>query len=172
MRTMKVTRSRDKWLLAVLSCVAATAASAAPADQRIAEVMAERVRLQRSLSEWLGNTLAQPASPYRVDPVVQVFLKGEMREFQQQEEVTGGDVKFGGTKATTKLPGLGYADTGGGAGSPEVVLKGSGRKVTRTVRELDMTVTRMVIRLFVDPAMPTDRREVIRSLAVDLAGIE
>jgi hypothetical protein len=140
-------------------------------EQRIAEVVAARIELQRSLSEWLAGTLAQPAAPFRVDPVVQITLRGEVRELQQQEETTGGDVKFGG-KTSMKLPGLGYADAGAGNGQPEVVLRGPGKRTTRTLRQLDMNVTRLVVRLYVDPAMPKDRRELVRTLAADLVGLE
>lgn len=139
-------------------------------DNRIAEVVAAKIELQRSLGEWLAQSLAKPAQPFRVDPVVQVVLRGEVRELQQQEESVGGDVKFGG-KTSMKLPGLGYADAGGN-NTPEVVLRGPGKRITRTLRQLDMNVTRMVVRLYVDPAMPRDRRELLRNLASDLVGVE
>lgn len=139
-------------------------------EERIAEVTAAKIELQRSFGEWLAGSLSKPASPFRVDPVVQVVLRGEVRELQQQEETVGGDVKFGG-KTSMKLPGLGYADSGGN-NTPEVVLRGPGKRTLRTLRQLDMFVVRLVVRLYVDPAMPKDRRELIRSLAVDLAGIE
>ncbi|MGB8931273.1 MAG: hypothetical protein WCC48_08505, partial [Anaeromyxobacteraceae bacterium] len=136
----------------------------------MAEVVAAKIEMQRSLSDWLAGSLGKPAAPFRVDPVVQVTLRGEIRELRQEEETVGGDVKFGG-KTNMKLPGLGYADAGGN-NTPEVVLKGPGKKTTRTVRELDLSVVRLVVRLYVDPAMPKDRRQLIKSLATDLVGIE
>jgi hypothetical protein len=154
--------------IALLVAVPATAAETQ--DNRIAEVVAAKIELQRSLGEWLAGSLAKPAQPFRVDPVVQVILRGEVRELQQQEESIGGDVKFGG-KTSMKLPGLGYADSGGSA-QPEVILRGPGKKTTRTVRQLDMNLVRMVVRLYVDPQMPRDRRELLRGLAADLAGVE
>lgn len=157
---------------AVAAAIALLAAgrpvTAAAEENRIAEVLAAKIELQRSLSDWLAGSLAKPAAPFRVDPVVQVILRGEVRELQQQEETIGGDVKFGG-KSSVKLPGLGYTDT---SDSPEVMLRGPGKRTTRTVRQLDMSVVRMVVRLFVDPAMPKDRRELIRNLAGELVGIE
>lgn len=155
---------------AIALLVAASASAAETQDNRIAEVLAAKIELQRSLGEWLAGSLAKPALPFRVDPVVQVVLRGEVRELQQQEETIGGDVKFGG-KTSMKLPGLGYADSGGNA-TPEVVLRSPGKRTIRTTRQLDMNVMRMVVRLYVDPEMPRDRRELIRGLASDLAGIE
>jgi hypothetical protein len=155
---------------ATVLLVAGPVAAAETRDNRIAEVTAAKIELQRSLGEWLAGSLSKPAMPFRVDPVVQVILRGEVRELQQQEETVGGDVKFGG-KTSMKLPGLGYADAGGN-NTPEVTLRGPGKRTTRTLRQLDMYVDRLVVRLFVDPAMPKDRRELIRALASDLAGIE
>lgn len=157
--------------LAAVLLGAVPAAAAEPKDERIAEVVAAKIELQRSLGEWLAGSLAKPAQPFRVDPVVQVVLRGEVRELQQSEESVGGDVKFGG-KTSMKLPGLGYADSGGGGGQPEVILRGPGKKTTRTIRQLDMNVVRMIVRLYVDPQMPRDRRELLRGLATDLAGAE
>ncbi len=154
--------------VALFTCLGAAAVE--PPNQRIAEVVAARIELQRSLSEWLAGSLAQPASPYRVDPVVQIVLRGDVKELTQSEETIGGDVKFGG-KTSMKLPGLGYADAGGN-NAPEIVLRGPGKKTTRTLRQLDMQVERMVVRLYVDPAMPKDRRTFIQGLAADLVGIE
>ncbi|HSM92330.1 MAG TPA: FliG C-terminal domain-containing protein [Anaeromyxobacteraceae bacterium] len=157
--------------LAIAAAIVLLAAgSASAAETRIAEVVAAKIEMQRSLSDWLAGSLGKPAAPFRVDPVVQVTLRGEIRELRQEEETVGGDVKFGG-KTSMKLPGLGYADAGGN-NTPEVVLKGPGKKTTRTVRELDLSVVRMVVRLYVDPAMPKDRRQLIKTLAADLVGIE
>jgi len=150
--------------------VAGPVAAAESRESRMAEVIAAKIELQRSLGEWLAGSLAKPAQPFRVDPVVQVVLRGEYRELQQQEEQLGGDVKIGG-KSSMKLPGLGYADTGSG-GTPEVILRSPGRRTTRTTRQLEMSVVKMVVRLYVDPAMPRDRRELLRTLASDLTGIE
>jgi hypothetical protein len=155
---------------AIALLVALPVVAAETQDNRIAEVVAAKIELQRSLGEWLAGSLAKPAQPFRVDPVVQVVLRGELRELQQQEETLGGDVKIGG-KTSMKLPGLGYADSGSG-GTPEVVLRSPGKRTIRTTRQLDMNVLRMVVRLYVDPAMPRDRRELIRNLASDLVGIE
>ncbi len=155
---------------AVALLVAGPVSAAENQDNRIAEVVAAKIEMQRALSEWLAGSLSKPAQPFRVDPVVQVVLRGDIRELQQSEESVGGDVKFGG-KTSMKLPGLGYADAGGN-NTPEVVLRGPGKKTTRTVRQLDMSVVRMMVRLYVDPAMPRDRRELLRNLAADLVGIE
>jgi hypothetical protein len=158
-------------IAAAIAMLAAGSASAAESQEnRIAEVVAAKIELQRSLSEWLAGSLGKPAAPFRVDPVVQVVLRGEVRELRQEEETVGGDVKFGG-KTSMKLPGLGYADAGGN-NTPEVVLRGPGKKTTRTTRQLDLSVVRMVVRLYVDPAMPKDRRQLIRTLAAELVGIE
>lgn len=162
---------RGTAVAAAIALLAAGSASAAePKDERIAEVVAAKIELQRSLGDWLGASLAKPAAPFRVDPVVQVILKGVVKELQQEEETSGGDVKFGG-KTSMKLPGLGYADAGG-SNTPEVILRGPGKKTVRTLRQLDMNVVRLIVRLYVDPAMPKDRRELLRGLAIDLAGIE
>src|SRR5512146_211390 len=136
---------------AVAMLVAGPVSAAENQDNRIAEVVAAKIEMQRALSEWLAGSLSKPAQPFRVDPVVQVVLRGDIRELQQSEESVGGDVKFGG-KTSMKLPGLGYADAGGN-NTPEVVLRGPGKKTTRTVRQLDMSVVRMMVRLYVDPAM-------------------
>lgn len=156
--------------IALLVAGPVSAAESQENQNRIAEVVAAKIELQRALGEWLAGSLAKPAAPFRVDPVVQVVLRGEVRELQQQEESVGGDVKFGG-KTSMKLPGLGYADAGGN-NTPEVVLRGPGKRITKTLRQLDMNVVRMVVRLYVDPSMPRDRRELLRNLASDLVGVE
>jgi hypothetical protein len=171
MPRMHETGWRGGAIAAAIAMLAAGSASAAESQEnRIAEVVAAKIELQRSLSEWLAGSLGKPAAPFRVDPVVQVVLRGEVRELRQEEETVGGDVKFGG-KTSMKLPGLGYADAGGN-NTPEVTLRGPGKRTTRTTRQLDLSVVRMVVRLYVDPAMPKDRRQLIKSLAGDLVGIE
>jgi hypothetical protein len=171
MPRMRDTGTWDRAIAVAMALVVVGSAGAAEQqDHRIAEVVAARVELQRALGEWLAGSLAKPAQPFRVDPVVQLVVRGEVRELQHQEETIGGDVKFGG-KTSVRLPGLGFADAGGNA-TPEVVMRTPGKRTLRTTRQLDVQVVRMVVRLYVDPAMPKDRRELIRALAADLAGIE
>ncbi len=158
----------------LVALVWATGANAvAEPGDRHGVVLAARVELQRQLGDWLTKSLAGPAEPYRVDAAVRLEMRGVVREVRaKQENITPG-VKIG-AKNKVKLPGLGMVEGGGGqtALMPEIAIEG-GTRVTESVsRQLETEVTKMTIMLFVDPAMPKDRRDFLVRLASDLAGLD
>ncbi|HEY6001535.1 MAG TPA: FliG C-terminal domain-containing protein, partial [Anaeromyxobacter sp.] len=160
-------------LALVLALSAAPVARASEAGDRLGEVVAARIDMQRQLGEWLTRSLSGPAEPYRVDVVVRLELRGAVREVRAKQANVTPSVKVGG-KNKLKLPGLGTVDGGGGQANllPEITIDG-GTRVTESVsRQLETEVARMTVLLFVDPAMPADRRELLARLAGELAGIE
>jgi flagellar motor switch protein FliG len=152
---------------------AATGARAAESGDRIGTVVAARIELQRQIGEWLTHSLAGAAEPHRIEAVVQLELRGFVRELRTKQENVIPSVKIGG-KSRVKLPGLGMVDGGGGQGNlmPEINIDG-GARVSETVsRQLETEVAKLKVMLFVDPSMPKDRRGLLVQLASDLAGID
>lgn len=146
---------------------------AAESGDRIGSVVAARIELQRQIGEWLTKSLAGTAEPYRVEAIVQLEMKGSIREVRSKQESAVPSVKIGG-KNRVKLPGLGMVEGGGGQGNlmPEISIDG-GTRVSETVsRQLETEVARLKILLFVDPSMPQGRRDMLVDLVTDLAGID
>ncbi len=156
-----------------IALAAAAGARAAESGDRIGNVFAARIELQRVIGDWLTKCLAGTAEPYRVEAIVQLEMKGAIREIRSKQESAVPSVKIGG-KNRVKLPGLGMVEGGGGQGNlmPEITVDG-GSRVSETVsRQLETEVARLKVILFVDPQMPQDRRELLNDLVVDLAGID
>ncbi len=158
-------------LLAVALVLPEPARPADPAD-RMGAVLAVRIELQQQLSAWLTSSLAAPAEPWRVVAAAQLELRGSVRETLRQEEQPGSEVKLSSARSV-KLPGLGVVDgTSDAPGSPNIQFKIPGRKINQVTRSLETAVERMTLRLFVDPRMPADRRELLRKVAGELAGAD
>jgi flagellar motor switch protein FliG len=158
---------------AVAALVCATAASAAEQGDRFGAVVAARLELQQKLGTWITQSLSGAAEPYRVEAVVRVEMRGVVREVRAKQANATPSVRIG-AKSKVKLPGLGMVDGGGGQTGlmPEINIDG-GTRVTESVsRHLETEVTKFTILLFVDPAMPKDRRELLVRLAGELAGID
>jgi flagellar motor switch protein FliG len=156
-----------------IALAAAVGVRAAESGDRIGNVFAARIELQRQVGDWLTKSLAGTAEPYRVEAIVQLELRGAIREIRSKQESAVPSVKIGG-KNRVKLPGLGMVEGGGGQGNlmPEITVDG-GTRVSETVsRQLETEVARLKVMLFVDPAMPQDRRDLLNDLVVDLAGID
>lgn len=135
-------------------------------------VLAIRLELQQQLGAWLTASLAAPAEPYRVVATAQLQVRGDVRETVQHEEQPGSEFRVGAAKSV-KLPGLGVVNgAADGAGSPNIQLKIPGRKTAQVTRTLETAVERMNIRLFVEPKMPAERRELLKKVAGDLAGAD
>lgn len=135
-------------------------------------VLAIRLELQQQLGAWLTASLAAPAEPYRVVATAQLQVRGDVRETVQHEEQPGSEFRVGAAKSV-KLPGLGLVNgTADGAGSPNIQLKIPGRRTAQVTRTLETAVERMNIRLFVEPKMPAERRDLLKKVAGDLAGAD
>ncbi|WP_242394601.1 FliG C-terminal domain-containing protein [Anaeromyxobacter oryzisoli] len=135
-------------------------------------MIAARIELQRQLGDWLTKSLAGPAEPFRIEVSVRLDLRGQIHEIREKQQSVAPDVKIGG-KNRVKLPGFGTVD-GGGQGTvvPEINIGGGGRVVEQVTRQLETEVNQMTVLLFVDPAMPKQRRELLTRLASDLAGVD
>jgi flagellar motor switch protein FliG len=170
---MSIPRGLARAAAAALALAGAVGVLAAESADRGGSVVASRIELQRLIGDWLTKCLAGTAEPYRVEAVVQLDMKGSIRELRSKQENGIPSVKIGG-KNKVKLPGLGMVD-GGGAGQnimPEISIDG-GSRVSETVqRQLETEVSRLKVILFVDPSMPKDRRELLVQLVTDLAGID
>jgi flagellar motor switch protein FliG len=148
-------------------------AFAAEPGSRFGAVVAARLEMQQRLGTWLTQSLSGAAEPYRVEAAVSIEMRGVVREVRAKQANATPSVRIG-AKSKVKLPGLGMVDGGGGQTGlvPEINIEG-GTRVTESVsRQLETEVTKFTIRLFVDPEMPKDRRELLVRLAGDLVGID
>jgi flagellar motor switch protein FliG len=158
-------------VVAALACFGV--AIAAEPRERMGAVVAARLELQQRLGTWVTQSLAGAAEPYRVEAAVSIDMRGVVREVRQKQGTSTPSVRIG-AKSKVKLPGLGMVDGGGGQTGlvPEINIEG-GSRVSETVsRQLETEVTKFTIRLFVDPEMPKDRRELLVRLAGELVGID
>jgi len=170
---MAISRGLGRAALVAVALAGASGALAVESGDRIGNVVAARIDLQRQIGEWLTKSLSGAAEPYRIEVVVQLEMRGFVREVRAKQENVTPSVKIGG-KNRVKLPGLGMVDGGGGQGNlmPEINIEG-GTRVSETVsRQLETEVARLKVILFVDPSMPKDRRELLVQLGSDLAGID
>lgn len=170
---MVTSRGWGRIAAAAIALAATAGVRAAESGDRIGNVFAARIELQRVIGDWLTKCLAGTAEPYRVEAIVQLELKGAIREIRSKQESAVPSVKIGG-KNRVKLPGLGMVEGGGGQANlmPEITVDG-GSRVSETVsRQLETEVARLKVILFVDPQMPQDRRELLNDLVIDLAGID
>lgn len=157
--------------VAAFLCV--SGARAAEQGERMGAVVAARLELQQRLGTWLTQSIAGAAEPYRVEASVSIEMRGVVREVRNKQANATPSVRIG-AKSKVKLPGLGMVDGGGGQTGlvPEINIEG-GQRVTESVtRQLETEVTKYTIRLFVDPEMPKDRRELLARLAGELVGID
>jgi flagellar motor switch protein FliG len=168
---MVISRGGGHIVVLIAGLLAALPARAATAD-RSGAVIAARIELQRQLGDWLTKSLAGPAEPFRIEVSVRLDLRGQIHEIREKQQSVAPDVKIGG-KNRVKLPGFGTVD-GGGQGTvvPEINIGGGGRVVEQVTRQLETEVNQMTVLLFVDPAMPKQRRELLTRLASDLAGVD
>jgi flagellar motor switch protein FliG len=158
---------------AVAAFLCVSGARAAEQGERMGAVVAARLELQQRLGTWLTQSLAGAAEPYRVEASVSIEMRGVVREVRNKQANATPSVRIG-AKSKVKLPGLGMVDGGGGQTGlvPEINIEG-GQRVTESVtRQLETEVTKYTIRLFVDPEMPKDRRELLARLAGELVGID
>jgi hypothetical protein len=170
---MRIRRVGGRALAVAIALAGAAGVRAADSGDRIGNVFAARIELQRLIGDWLTKCLAGAAEPYRVEAIVQLELRGSIRELRSKQESAIPSVKIGG-KNRVKLPGLGMVEGGGGQGNlmPEITVDG-GTRVSETVsRQLETEVARLKINLFVDPSMPKERRELLVQLVNDLAGTD
>lgn len=170
---MVTSRGWGRIAAAAIALAATAGVRAAESGDRIGNVFAARIELQRLIGDWLTKCLAGTAEPYRVEAIVQLEMKGAIREIRSKQESAVPSVKIGG-KNRVKLPGLGMVEGGGGQANlmPEITVDG-GSRVSETVsRQLETEVSRLKVILFVDPKMPQDRRELLNDLVVDLAGVD
>src|SRR5512138_21546 len=170
---MSIPRGWGRAAALALALAGAAPARAVESGDRIGNVFAARIELQRQIGEWLTKCLAGTAEPYRVEAIVQLEMRGSIRELRSKQESAVPSVKIGG-KNRVKLPGLGMVEGGGGQGNlmPEITVDG-GTRVSETVsRQLETEVARLKVMLFVDPSMPQDRRDLLNDLVIDLAGID
>lgn len=163
---------RTAALLVALACTAGSVRAAENGDRNGA-VMAARIDLQRQLGDWLTKSLAGPAEPYRVETAVFLDLRGVVREVRQKQHTNTPGVKIGG-KNRVKLPGLGMVEGGGGQTNvlPEINIEGETRVSETVSRHLETEVAKVKVLLFVDSAMPKDRREFLVQFAEQLASID
>ncbi len=135
-------------------------------------VLATRLDLQQRLGEMITGSLAAPAAPFRVVSVVQLTMRGEMRDIVQRDDTPDSLMQIGASRAM-KLPGLGVIDKPlQGVAAPDISVKIPGRKSAQVTRSLDIEVSRMAVHLLVDGRMPPDRREAIKRMAAEFAGVE
>ncbi len=170
---MLIPRGLGRVVAAALVLAGAVGVRAAESGERIGSVFASRIELQRQIGDWLTKSLAGTAEPYRVEAIVQLELRGSIRELRSKQESAVPSVKIGG-KNRVKLPGLGMVEGGGGQGNlmPEISIDG-GTRVSETVsRQIETEVSKLKVMLFVDPSMPKDRRELLVQLTHDLAAID
>lgn len=170
---MRIPSGWARVLAVMLALAGAGDARASQAGDRIGNVFAARIDLQRQIGEWLTKCLAGTAEPYRVEAIVQLEMRGSIRELRSKQHSAVPSVKIGG-KNKVKLPGLGMVDGGGGPQNvmPEISIEG-GNRVSETVsRQLETEVEKLKVMLFVDPSMPKERRDLLVQLVVDLAGID
>jgi flagellar motor switch protein FliG len=170
---MVIPRGWGRAAVAAVALAGAVGVRAADSGDRIGSVFAARIELQRQIGEWLTRSLAGAAEPYRVEAIVQLEMRGSIKELRAKQESAVPSVKIGG-KNRVKLPGLGMVDGGGGQGNlmPEISIDG-GTRVSETVsRQVETEVAKLKVMLFVDPSMPKDRRDLLVQLANDLAGID
>jgi flagellar motor switch protein FliG len=159
---------------AALSILLIGAAPAHPAEagDRSGTVVAARVELQRQIGEWLTRSLAGVAAPHRVEVAVALELRGSVRELRSKQESVTPSVKIG-SKSRVKLPGLGMVEGGSqGTVMPDIDIGGGARVSESVSRQVETEVARLTVMLFVDPAMPKERREMLARLASDLARID
>jgi len=159
---------------AILAALASLGgAFAAEPGERMGAVVAARLELQQRLGTWLTQSLAGAAEPYRVEASVAIEMRGVVREVRQKQANATPSVRIG-AKSKVKLPGLGMVDGGGGQTGlvPEINIEGGSRVTESVSRQLETEVTKFTVRLFVDPQMPKDRRELLVRLAADLVGID
>ncbi|HET8539229.1 MAG TPA: FliG C-terminal domain-containing protein [Anaeromyxobacter sp.] len=156
-----------------IALAGAAGARAAESGDRIGSVVASRIELQRLIGDWLTKCLAGTAEPYRVEAIVQVEMRGSIRELRSKQESGIPSVKIGG-KNRVKLPGLGMVDGGGGQGNimPEISIDGGSRVSETVTRQVETEVSRLKVMLFVDPSMPKERRDLLVQLVSELAGID
>ena len=162
--------------LAVAAVLVSAVATARAGDLgRSGAVLAARLDLQQRMDEWLGRSLAVVADPYRLGVSTQIELRGELRDVVQRDETPGSEMKIAPTATTQslKLPGLGTVEKAvEGSGAPDISVKIPGRKTALVRRELETEISRVTVRLFVEPRMPADRRELISKIATDLVGLD
>lgn len=171
-KPMIVGRGWGPALAMVIAVVCGARARAAEGD-RIVEVLAARVDMQRQLGEWLTKSLSGPAEPYRIEAVVRLEVRAAVRETRAKQANVTPSVKVGG-KNRVKLPGLGMVEGGGGQANilPEITIEGETRVTESVSRQIETEVVRMTVLLFVDPTMPAERREMLARLASQLAGVD
>lgn len=170
---MLIPRGWGRAAAVAIALAGAVGVRAAESGDRIGSVFASRIELQRLIGDWLTKSLQGTAEPYRVEAIVQLEMKGSIRELRSKQESAVPSVKIGG-KNRVKLPGLGMVEGGGGQGNlmPEISIDG-GTRVSETVsRQVETEVARLKVMLFVDPAMPQPRRDLLVDLVIDLAGID
>jgi hypothetical protein len=170
---MALERRVGRLLLAgVVLVTAAGAADAAESGARNGTVIAARIELQQAMDEWLGRSLSVVADPYRLRVTSQLEVRGAVREVVQREETPGSEMKIGASQSL-RLPGLGVVEKPvSGPSAPDIQVKIPGRKTAQVRRELETEVARITLRLFVDPRMPEDRREIVRTAAAEMVGLD
>jgi flagellar motor switch protein FliG len=170
---MSIARGGGRAAVVLAALLIATAARAAEQGDRLGTVVAARIDMQRQLGEWLTRSLQGPAEPYRVEVAVRLELRGIVREVRAKQETATPAVKIGG-RNKVKLPGLGMVEGGaqGGALMPEINIEGETRVTEQVTRSIETEVVRLGVLLFVDSAMPKDRRDQLVKLVADLAGVD
>ncbi len=157
--------------LAVLGGFPATPALAEPGD-RIAEVFAARVSLQKELASSLEGTLRELAAPYRLLVTVQVRMRGEFRDLVKKEGAPDSELKIGSHKSV-KLPGLPLVDKPlSGAAAPDISVKVPGNQKIEVQRRLESQVERIAVRLFVEKGMPPLELDRLKEMAFEIAGLD
>ncbi len=170
---MSIPRGSGRLAALAMMLAGAVGVRGAESGDRIGTVVAARIELQRQIGDWLTKCLAGTAEPYRVEAIVQLEMKGSIRELRSKQQSAVPSVKIGG-KNRVKLPGLGMVDGGGGQTNimPEISIDGGSRVQETVSRQVETEVARLKVMLFVDPSMPKERRELLVELVTDLAGID
>ncbi len=158
-------------VLAALVLVPATATMAEPGD-RIAEVFAARVSLQKQLAGWIEGTLRELAAPHHLLVTVQLRMRGEFRDLVKREGAPDSELKIGSHKAM-KLPGLPLVDKPlGGVAAPDISVKVPGNQKIEVQRQLESQVERIAVRLFVEQGIPAPELDRLKEVASSLAGLD